>query len=227
MVLLSPLAGAQAARGIFVTPIAGAPFSGTVMVQRTVVQPDGTQLHMWSERQIARDNTGRIYSEFRPLESAANSVPPPLLRALIYDPQSRMSLTLFPQTHSYRMMILNHPPRVDTIEDFASPSSQAKPPSQFTHTIDLGDKVISGMRAHGVRVSEILPPEESGTGSELIASDEYWYSDSLRINLRVDHTDPRTGTVSFSLTGINHTDPDEKLFGIPADYKVAGMGSPQ
>lgn len=220
--LFAPLAGAQAARGIFVTPIAGAPFSGTVMVQRTIIQPDGRQLQLWSEREIARDSSGRIYSEFRALAPAANTAPP-LLRVLIYDPQNRMSVNLFPQNKLYRMTILNRPPSVDTPDDFASPSSQAGPPSQFTHTLDLGDKIISGLRAHGVRINEVLPAQESGTGSQLIVTDEYWYSDVLRINLSSSHTDPRTGSVQFTVTGISSNEPSEKLFSVPADYKMAGM----
>lgn len=223
LVLLPPVAGAQAAPGIFVTPVAGAPFSGTVMIQRTVLQPDGTQMRLWSERQIGRDNAGRIYSEFRPLRPQSDTAPPPLQRVLIYDPQSRMSVSLFPQNKLYRMVILKRPPRVDTPEDFASPSAQAQPPSQFTHTLDLGYKTIFGLQAHGVRVNETLPASESGTGSEVIVSDEYWYSEDLRINLRSIHSDPRTGTVQFTLTGINRTAPSENLFAVPADYKMAGM----
>lgn len=221
LMLVTPVAHAQAARGIFVTPIAGAPFSGTVTVQRSIVQADGSELHLWSERQIARDSAGRIYSEFRALMPTRISAPPPLIRVLLYDPQNRMSVTLFPQQKQYRMVMLNRPPRADTTEDFASPSAQSDPPSQFAHKEDLGDKVIDGLRAHGVRITQKVPAEASGTGAAVTVTDEYWYSDDLRINLKSTHADPRTGTMDFTLTGISHNDPDEKLFAVPADYTLA------
>ena len=152
---------------------------------------------------------------------ARGVTPPPLFRVLLYDPQNRMSVTLSPQQKQYRMVILDRPPRTDTPDDFASPSAQSDPPSQFARKDDLGDKAIDSFRAHGVRITQKLPAEASGTGAAVTVTDEYWYCNNLDINLKSTHSDPRTGTVEFTLTRINRNEPDEKLFGVPSDYKMA------
>ncbi len=65
-----------AAQDIFVTPFPGAPFSATIQVQRTLIQPGGSSLELHTVRQIARDNAGRIHNEARILEPAGSTTPP-------------------------------------------------------------------------------------------------------------------------------------------------------
>src|SRR6202035_4894361 len=107
-------AGAPAVRaqagGIFVTPIPNAPFSGTVRVERTDIQPIGNTLQLWSEREIARDNEGRIYNEFRPFVPTTTNTVPDAIVIHLYDPRNRMTEYLYPKQKAYRMMILNRPP---------------------------------------------------------------------------------------------------------------------
>ncbi len=42
---------------------------------------------------------------------------------------------------------------------------------------------MEGLLVHGVREVQTIPADNSGTGKEMLISDEYWYSDDLRINL--------------------------------------------
>ncbi len=219
----APGLAAQAARGIFVTPIPNAPFSGTVAVARTIRQADGSVLELTSTREIARDNQGRIHNEFRPLVAASMKMTLPVTVVHLYDPQNRMSAYLYPLQRTYRMTIVNRPPSTDTLDDFASSSAQSLPPSQFTKQEDLGHRSIAGLQAHGVRVTQTLSAEASGTGSEVVVTDEYWYSEDLRINLEVAHSDSRTGNFSARVTEIRRTEPDAGLFSIPADYQMADM----
>ena len=214
---------AQAGGGIFVTPIPNAPFSGTVRVERTVIRPNGDRLQLWSLREIARDNEGRIYNEFRPLVPASTrSVPAPMVIHL-YDPQNRMTEYLYPAQKAYRMMMLGRPPETDTPDDFASPTAASAPASEFTHQEDLGYKTVAGLQVHGVRVTQTLPAAESGTGQEVTVTNEYWYSEALRLNLATMHNDPRTGSVTMTVTQMNRGEPKEALFGVPANYTMVGV----
>jgi hypothetical protein len=222
----APAVHAQAGGGIFVTPIPNAPFSGTVRVERTIIQPNGTSQQLWSIREIARDHEGRIYNELRPLVAAAVTEVPPAMVVHLYDPQNRMTEYLYPAQKSYRMTILSRPPATDTAEDFASPAASAAPPSEFTRKEDLGYKTIAGLQAHGVRVTQTLTAAESGTGQEVTVTNEYWYSDALRLNLTTTHNDPRTGITTMTVTQIDRSDPNPALFQVPADYTMAGLATP-
>jgi hypothetical protein len=222
----APAVRAQSGGGIFVTPIPNAPFTGTVHVERTDVQPNGDTLPLWSEREIARDNEGRIYNEFRPFVPTTTRTVPDAIVIHLYDPQNRMTEYLYPEQKTYRMMILKRPPATDTPDDFASPAAAVAPPSEFTRREDLGYRTITGLQVHGVRVAQTITAQESGTGQEVTVTNEYWYSEALRLNLATKHNDPRTGNVTMTVTQIDRSEPSAKLFGVPADYTMAGMANP-
>ncbi|MGA7313292.1 MAG: hypothetical protein WBX22_04895 [Silvibacterium sp.] len=226
MAARTPAVRAQAGGGIFVTPIPNAPFSGTVRVERTDIQPNGNTLQLWSEREIARDNEGRIYNEYRPFVPTTTKTVPDAIVIHLYDPQNRMTEYLYPEQKTYRMMILNRPPATDTPDDFASPTAATAPPSEFTRREDLGYRTITGLQVHGVRVMQTLTAAESGTGQEVTVTNEYWYSEALRLNLATTHNDPRSGSVTMAMTQIDRGEPSAALFGVPADYKMAGVAKP-
>lgn len=222
----APVVRAQAGGSIFVTPIPNAPFSGMVRVERTVIQPDGSTLQMWSERKIARDNAGRIHNENRPFVATTVKTVPGATVIHLYDPQNRMTEYLYPKQKTYEAMILRRPPATDTPDDFASPTAAAAPSSEFTHQEDLGYRTIAGLQVHGVRKTQTMSAAESGTGAEVTVTNEYWYSEALRLNLETRHNDPRSGSVTMTVTQIDRHEPSAALFGVPADYSMAGLAKP-
>jgi len=50
-----------------------------------------------------------------------------------------------------------------------------------------------------------------------------WYSEELRINLLSQHIDPRTGSLTITVTSLNRTEPEAGLFEIPQRYKAADL----
>lgn len=197
-----------------------------VRVERTEIQPNGNALQLWSERKIARDNEGRIYNEFRPFVPTTTKTVPGATVIHLYDQQNRMTEYLYPEQKTYRMMILNRLPATDTPDDFASPTAAAAPASEFTRQEDLGYRTIAGLQVHGVRVTQTLTAAESGTGREVTVTNEYWYSEALRLNLATKHNDPRSGSVTMTVTQIDRGEPSAALFGVPADYTMAGLVKP-
>jgi len=214
---------AQNGGSIFVTPYPGSPFTATVRVVRTDLVANGTTRVLWSQRQIARDSTSRIYNEFRPFVPETNDQVPPIGSIHLYDPQNRMSEMLYPQRKTYQMSILLRPPSTDVPDDYASTTALSAQPSQYTRQEDLGDHEINGLQAHGVRITQTLPAAMSGTGKEATVVNEYWYAAALRLNLLVKHSDSRSGSLTTTVTGINRTEPSADLFGVPADYLFVGQ----
>jgi len=211
---------------IFVTPIPNDPFTGTVNVERSFAQKDGAIVKMKTAREIGRDSRGRIFNEMRTLVPVASNESPQVVGVHIYDPETRLSTTLNERQHTFRKGAVNHPPEaVPPTFLTASSGLNTLPQNQFTKEEDLGNKVIEGLAVHGVRQSQTIPSENGGKG--VVITDEYWYSEDLRINLVLKHNDPRTGGVAMTVTGIKRSEPDPARFEIPAGYNPAGVGQQQ
>jgi hypothetical protein len=198
---------------IFVTPIPNAPFSGVVHVERSMVRRDGSVTSLKTARAIHRDTFGRIYNEYRMLLPASSNEAPPLTHILLYDPQTRTSTTLFPPQHAYRSTTTRRPPATTP-----PGSGFTGPQNQFAREEDLGVKEIDGLAVHGLRHTQTIRDNSGGSEKEIVVTDESWYSEDLRINLLLKHNDPRTGSVTLTVTQISRADPDSSLFRIPDGY---------
>jgi hypothetical protein len=214
-----PTASAQDAPDIFVTPIPNMPFSGVVVVEESKVKRNGSVDNVKSMRDIGRDTHGRIHNEAREFVEATSTNKPRLLRIHLYDPQTRTSTYLNLLRGTYRTVTMNHPPSAFPPDRrYASAPGEA-PQNEFADQEDLGTHDIEGEPAHGVRESQHIPAESSGTGKEIVITDEYWYSEDLRINLVVKHSDPRTGTITLTVTQVSRTEPDAGFFEVPLSYR--------
>jgi hypothetical protein len=221
----APNALAQGGPDIFVTPIPNAPFSGAVNVERSVVQRDGSIADFKTIRGIGRDGRGRIYNESSMLVSVSSTEAPRIVGIHLYDPQTRISTMINFNQRTFWTATVNRPP--ETMPPgllYASPTANNAPQNQFTKEEDLGVHQMEGMPVHGVREIQTIPADNSGTGKEIVITDEYWYSDDLRINLVIKHSDPRTGSVTMTVTNVVRNEPDPALFQVPDGYKPAGAG---
>jgi hypothetical protein len=220
LVALCSAASAQVGPGIFVTPVPSAPFSGVINVERLIVQPDGSVASFKSTRDIHRDSQGRIYNEVRTLLPVSSSEPPQIVSILLYDPQTRISTTLYPRDRKFTSGTVNRPPAtVPPALLYASPTGQSLPPSEFANEEDLGIQELSGLSVRGVRETQTIPADKSETGQDIVITDEYWYSNDLSINMRIKHVDPRKGSVTMTVTQVTRTEPDAALFEIPPGYQ--------
>jgi hypothetical protein len=213
-------ASLQAASGqdIFVTPIPNSPFSGVVNVERSVVLDNGSIVNFKTIRQIARDGRGRIHNESRSELPASSTETPKVVRIHLYDPQSRISTMIDSEKKTYWTMTVNHPPA--TVPPTILAAGEGLPQNEFTKEEDLGIRDMEGVQVRGVRQTQTIPAASSGTGKEVVIADESWYSEDLRINLMVKHSDPRTGTVMVSVAQILRNEPDPALFEIPNGYSL-------
>jgi hypothetical protein len=223
VVICLPSASAQGGPDIFVTPIANVPFSAVVEVEHSGIRPDGSSFSFTSMRQIGRDIQGRIHNELRSGIPITSTDTPELLRVHLYDPQTRINTWFDPHARVFWSQNSNQPPAtVPPAPRYASSATQGLPQNEFTRQEDLGIREMKGISAHGIRESQAIPAESSGTGKDVVIIDEYWYSEELRINLLIKHSDPRTGTVTLKVTQVSRTEPDAAFFEVPQGYKARG-----
>lgn len=212
---------AASAADIFVTPIPNAPFTAVIQVEHSMVQPDGSVIKLHTIRQIARDSRGRIHNESRTLLPASSNETPRIESVHVYDPSTRLSTRWTTESRTFSTMTVNHPPATVPPAHLASSAGASLPGNDYTREEDLGNRDIGGVSAHGVRESQTVLPEAGDKAKLVEITDEYWYSEDLRINLMVKHSDPREGTVTLTVGQITREEPDPALFKVPEGYKSA------
>lgn len=220
-----PGAVAQDGPDIFVTPIPNSQFSAVVNVERSVVLRNGSVVEFKTIRDIGRDSRGRIHNEARTQVPASSTDTPVIVSIHLYDPQTRISTMMNPVEKTFWTKTVNHPPStVPPAIRFASPVGEGLPQNEFAKEEDLGIHDMEGVQVRGVRQTQIIPAESSGTGKEIVIADEHWYSEDLRINLMIKHSDPRSEIVTVRVAQVTRTEPDPALFEVPQGYKSRSGG---
>lgn len=226
--LFLPVLAQEGVNGVFVTPIANAPFSAVVFVESTKSLPDGTTERFKTINNIARDSRGRIYNESRRLVPLSFTGTPGLLSSHIFDPETKTNVFLNPFQHIARQSTLKGPaPNWDVAPaPLAKVPLNAKTSENGPRQEDLGTQVLDNLTIHGQRITSTIPTSVSGADKLLVVTHEYWYSEDLHLNMIIKHHDPRTGDQILNVRQVNRDDPDPQLFQVPSDYKVVDETPP-
>jgi hypothetical protein len=208
--------------GIYVTPVANAPFTATVDIISQEKLPDGSTHIRTTLNHIARSSSGRIHNERRRLVPTSFQGEPFLLSTHIYDPSSRLNIFLDPVTHLARESILARPP--------AAPVNSVPARGPVNNPLfkqeEIGTQPLGTLTLTGIRKSRTIPADQSGTGQVVVVVDEYWYSPDLSIYMIIKHNDPRTGEQIVAVSSVDRHEPDASLFAVPANFKVVDENPP-
>lgn len=200
---------------ILLPPVPNAPFSSTVTAEWTKVLEDGSTLTVQNHRLVVRDSAGRIYQERRRLIPKDSPGEPDLERIEISDPSTHKKYFCRTVTH------------ICALNDYSGPEEASAQPVGTQEDMfgtltreDLGKTTVNGVEAVGTRETRTLNPGAIGNDHVIAIIKEIWYSPSLGINVSVKRVDPRHGTQIINVTEITQSEPDRKLFAIPAGYTV-------
>jgi hypothetical protein len=84
----------------------------------------------------------------------------------------------------------------------------------------LGTRQMEGLTVTGRRTTQTIPAGEIGNDRPIEITDEVWESAQLQVVVSLRHSDPRTGTLEYRLSGIVLGEPAADLFTVPSDYTV-------
>ena len=138
--------------GIGIPPVAGVPFTATVVIERDRFMDDGSVITRRTINIIARDSSGRTHNEVRRLEPEYFHGSPELMEVRLYDPQTRLRTTYYPATHLARQQ---------AIPEQSKTASLATP---WTSREDLGTDTLNGLEVKGTRRKFVVSAHASGTG---------------------------------------------------------------
>jgi len=199
---------------VFIAPTPGVPFTATMTTEFQRKTADGTTVTVHNRRAIARDNLGRV------LQERATFVPA--------DKESR--ITAFdvedPIEHVRYMCRLAEKRCIETNYrggDAKVVNADNADNMSGGNVQKLGTKTISGLEVEGIRRSWQIPAGAVGNDRPIVITHETWFSPKLGFNIEVTRSDPRTGTEHFLLSDISESEPDPKLFEVPAGFSVSDV----
>jgi hypothetical protein len=197
---------------IFIIPVAGNPFTATVVINNEGSSADGSRSSQHAVIEIARDSTGRIRNERHAFVPDSFRGTPPTLFVHTYDPATHIS-------HIYS-------PATMTDHDQVVPPPRQSIDPQNGKEEDLGCTILNGIQARGTRVTHTIPARVSGTGKPVHMVDEGWFSEELQMNMLEQHSDGRGGLQTLAILSIKREEPDASLFEVPPGYKTVKITPP-
>ena len=208
--------------------VTGAPFSASATAETKQTLSDGTTISRTVQTNLFRDAQGRVRREVTmpavgPL--AASGTPRTFI--MIQDPVAGAGYMLDPSKKVAHKM----PQHAHGGPGADSPDAA----HERTHRGDnanvikesLGTQTINGVSAQGTRYTRTIPAGQVGNDKPLTIVKEEWYSPDLQIVVQSKHSDPFTGTATYTVTNIQRTSPSATLFSVPSGYTVsdAPMGN--
>jgi hypothetical protein len=229
-----PLSAQSTSASFTPSNISGAAYSATLIMERTEIRADGTQIALPPEEQtMYRDSAGRtrIESDLRDCGTTPCSV-------TIVDPLAGFRYQMhnkvverfaIPVSRPRALgptsgmtgptgVISNRPIMDGAVRGIGMAGNHFKNESQF-----LGTQMIEGVSAQGGRVVTILEAGAADNDQEVAVTNENWVSIELRVLVLRKLLDPRYGNRISRLTHISLAEPDPVLFVPPVDYMIKDM----
>jgi len=102
--------------------------------------------------------------------------------------------------------------------------TQSKVSTDNVTTESLGADTMEGLSVLGTRVTRTIPAGQIGNAQPILIVTDKWYSQDLQIEMKVVHSDPRTGTTTTTVTNLSRNEPPISMFTLPAGYTITAPG---
>jgi hypothetical protein len=209
--------------------VKGAPYSATATSETTSTLQDGTVIHRTAQLSLYRDSLGRSRRELTASgfgALAASGTPKTMV--MISDPVAGAHYMLDSTNKVAHEMAMRTPSATSDATDSFHQKMEAREASEEAAGLlkkeSLGTQVIDGVSAEGTRITKTIPAGKIGNDKAIQIVSERWYSADLQIVVKSTHTDPQSGTTTYTVTNLQRTEPAATLFAVPAGYTVTTGG---
>jgi hypothetical protein len=201
---------------ISVPPLPGAPFTAVVTTEWKRILEDGSTVTIGNRRNIARDNSGRVFQERRSLFPEGDPRRDVVERLEFSDPHTRTRTTCWPSSHICQITGFFQ----DAFDPPPVPAGRQPDGKSFLTRVDLGQDQVAGVEAVGTRETTTIGTGAMGNDRPVNVVKEFWYSPKLEVNLIEKRQDPRYGTQTFTMSEVSQGEPDASLFNLPDGYRT-------
>jgi hypothetical protein len=204
-------------------PVTGVPYTAQAITETTQLSTDGRRLEQRTTAAVARDNAGRTRREQQPNVLGVAGSQAPLV--IIEDPTTRTHVTLDAERHvavRRRMAVAvarEDAPISAAVRPGFGRSDEASAGGNVRRET-LGEKVIEGVRAEGIRTTMTIAADAVDGQPATPVVSERWYSPQLQVVVRTLRSDPRFGETVYRLSNIVLGEPPAHLFKVPFDYRI-------
>jgi hypothetical protein len=204
--------------------VTGAPYSAVAVTETKQTLADGNTIDRKAQGNVYRDSQGRTRRETTfagPLAASGQTH----TAVMIHDPVANAAYVLHSDNKTAEQLP-THPPRGNNsnangnLQNRFEERMQQEIANGTLKKEDLGTQTIDGVTATGTRYTHIIAAGKIGNASAINVVNEQWYSPDLQIVVKSTRTDPREGTVTYTLTNLQRTEPAASLFAVPSDYTV-------
>jgi len=196
------------------TPVTGAPYSATEVVQSQQTLANGSQISRQETTNVYRDSQGRTRTE-RTMPASPDGTRPARTEVTIFDPVAGTISHLDSVKKTYSQMAIHQPNTAAS-----SAASHVRRGAEPGQTETLAAQTINGLPSTGTRHTMAIPAGKIGNNAEIDVVRETWVSQDLKVPVMIKTTDPRFGTTTMQLTNVVRSEPDASLFQIPSGYTL-------
>jgi len=208
-------------------PVIGQPFSAVQVSQLVRKLADGTTIKNGPGPGHAamRDASGRVRVEKRLTQASSGN--PGIFMVFVLDPVGHTLTTWSTGGKGEQVAVAIHVPADKPRTAAASRPEQVKAesgrPQPIITTENLPQETIEGVPVDVVKTTTIVPAGRSGNDAPITKTHEVWTSADLKLVMKQQSTDPRTGELTIWLKNFSRAEPDPAMFRAPAGYTVKDL----
>jgi hypothetical protein len=205
---------------LMAAPVIGQPYSA-VQVHRTVRKlADGTTISHQGHHGVARDAEGRVRVEMRMAQGQNGG--PDTVMVFVLDPVAHTftTWTTGPKANKTASVVKLPAERKPRVAAQARVGGDSTRPQPIVTTENLGMQTVQGLSVSDVRTTTIVPAGRSGNDAPITKTQEVWTSPELKLVMKEQWNDPRSGERTIELDKFSQAEPDPALFHPPQGYEV-------
>ncbi|MDP9039652.1 MAG: hypothetical protein M3O02_10330 [Acidobacteriota bacterium] len=208
-------------------PVVGAPYSAVQVSELVQTLSDGTKIHKGpgAGHAVMRDSAGRVRVERR-LTKAANG-DPGVVMVFVLDPVDHKLTTWAVGGKGEKTAMEIKLPAAKVGGQMAPAPAQTQgnsgklKPAVSVET--LAPEMLDGLPVDPVKTTTVIPAGRVGNETPITRVHETWTSPDMKLIVKEEWIDPRTGDLTVWLKSFSRAEPDAAMFRAPAGYKVKSM----
>ncbi len=210
---------------LMAAPVTGQPYSA-VQVSRIVrTLADGTTIKNGPGpgHAVMRDGAGRVRVEKWMIKPSAGD-PAGAKLVFVLDPVEHTLTTWSVGGKGENLAMLyklpaDKPP-AQPVSRPQQANAEAGRPQPIVTTENLSSEIIEGLPVDVVKTTTIVPPGRAHSDAPITRTHEIWTSQDMKLVMKEESTDPRTGDLTIWLTKFSRAEPDPAMFRAPPGYQV-------